>query len=301
MLLVTLWAAPPILLFGYIWKAVIAQLIAPGFYPRIFECKELDRAVQLFDKVSHRLDELRQNDNRIIRSWRSLRGSPTEASDQSTDEVDELEAQKKYLLSTITTLRCQPLERLSFWVRVKSAQYALGRALVTYVVTFGITLVGVFQIFVTNSDFISDTGLLEWHLLDEANAIAVSFAVLLAPLFYLIRRIALRRQHGVEFCIAQQLASAAHWTPHALQAEIDVNQLLQSRSDANSNHGNWFKVLGLKKSASIDEVKKAYKALIRQNHPDRVQDMSPAFKELAETETKKLNIAYRQALSRTQQ
>ena len=44
------------------------------------------------------------------------------------------------------------------------------------------------------------------------------------------------------------------------------------------------------------EVKEAYKVLIKQNHPDRVHDMSPAFKTLAEAETKKLNAAYRQAL-----
>jgi preprotein translocase subunit Sec63 len=60
-------------------------------------------------------------------------------------------------------------------------------------------------------------------------------------------------------------------------------------------------VLGLKNSASIDDVRKAYKTLIRENHPDRVQDMSPALKELAESETEKLNVAYRQALSRVRQ
>jgi DnaJ-class molecular chaperone len=49
-------------------------------------------------------------------------------------------------------------------------------------------------------------------------------------------------------------------------------------------------------TATIQEVKQAYKTLIRQNHPDRVQGMSPAFKSLAETETKKINAAYRQAL-----
>jgi len=44
-------------------------------------------------------------------------------------------------------------------------------------------------------------------------------------------------------------------------------------------------------------VKRAYKSLIKQNHPDRVQGMAQAFKNLAETETKKINAAYRQALS----
>ena len=43
-------------------------------------------------------------------------------------------------------------------------------------------------------------------------------------------------------------------------------------------------------------IKDAYKALIKQSHPDRVQGMSPIFRKLAEAETKKLNAAYRHAL-----
>jgi len=302
MFLVMLWAMPPILLFGYIWKAIIAHLIALEFHPRMFECKELDRAVRLLDKVSHRLDELRRTDSRLIPSWRSLCRPPAEASDREAEEADELEAQKKYLLSTVTTLRRQPLERLRLWLRAKSAEYALGRTLVTYVVTFGIAVAFISQIFAPNSDFMSGTGPLQWQPFDEANAIAVGFAVLVAPLFYLSRRITLRRRHSVEFCYAQQLAAAAYWTPGTLSSEIEArNELSQGGSNTSSNDDNWFKVLGLKNSASIDDVRKAYKTLIRENHPDRVQNLSPALKELAESETKKLNAAYRQALSRVRQ
>jgi DnaJ-class molecular chaperone len=59
---------------------------------------------------------------------------------------------------------------------------------------------------------------------------------------------------------------------------------------------SWFDVLGLSSSATIDDVKRAYKVLMKQNHPDRVFDMSPAFRKLAEAETKKINVAYAQAL-----
>jgi len=58
----------------------------------------------------------------------------------------------------------------------------------------------------------------------------------------------------------------------------------------------WFSILGVSRSATIDEVKQAYKMKIKQNHPDRVQEMSPSFQELAEAETKKLNAAYQEAL-----
>jgi DnaJ-domain-containing protein 1 len=55
-------------------------------------------------------------------------------------------------------------------------------------------------------------------------------------------------------------------------------------------------VLGISSSATIDDVKQADKALVKQNHPDRVCDMSPVFRELAESETKKINAAYAEAL-----
>ena len=59
----------------------------------------------------------------------------------------------------------------------------------------------------------------------------------------------------------------------------------------------WFDVLGVGPSATIDDAKQAYKDLVKQNHPDRVHSMAPAFRELAEAETKKLNIAYADAMS----
>jgi DnaJ-domain-containing protein 1 len=60
---------------------------------------------------------------------------------------------------------------------------------------------------------------------------------------------------------------------------------------------NWFAVLGVLPSATIEEVKQAYKSLIKKSHPDRVHDMSPSFLKLAEFETKKLNAAYATALT----
>ena len=60
-------------------------------------------------------------------------------------------------------------------------------------------------------------------------------------------------------------------------------------------------LLGVSPFASIDEIKDAYKALVKQNHPDRVHNMSSVFKELAETETKKLNAAYAEALTHLRQ
>jgi curved DNA-binding protein CbpA len=46
----------------------------------------------------------------------------------------------------------------------------------------------------------------------------------------------------------------------------------------------------------MEQVKEAFKRLVKQNHPDRLHGMSPALRQLAEAETKRLNIAFRQAL-----
>lgn len=51
-------------------------------------------------------------------------------------------------------------------------------------------------------------------------------------------------------------------------------------------------VLGIHKGAQFDEVKKAYRALITQYHPDKVAHLAPEFRKLAEERTREINIAY---------
>ena len=65
--------------------------------------------------------------------------------------------------------------------------------------------------------------------------------------------------------------------------------------------GRWYAVLGVLPSATLEDIKQAYKTQIKKNHPDRVHDMSASFVKLAEAETKKLNAAYAEALLSFQQ
>jgi DnaJ-domain-containing protein 1 len=51
-------------------------------------------------------------------------------------------------------------------------------------------------------------------------------------------------------------------------------------------------VLGVAPNASREEVRAAYQKLVQQYHPDRVADMGPELRELAEQHTKELNAAY---------
>ena len=57
---------------------------------------------------------------------------------------------------------------------------------------------------------------------------------------------------------------------------------------------NPFEVLGLKGTATPDEIRSAYRSLARQCHPDMIRD--PAEKESAQMRMVALNLAYEEAL-----
>jgi DnaJ like chaperone protein len=60
----------------------------------------------------------------------------------------------------------------------------------------------------------------------------------------------------------------------------------------------WFEILEVKSSASLDEIKSAYKKKISQYHPDKVSSLGPEFTSIAEQKTKKINAAYEEATER---
>lgn len=53
-----------------------------------------------------------------------------------------------------------------------------------------------------------------------------------------------------------------------------------------------YKELGLTSSATIDEIKTAYREKINEYHPDKVQNMGKEIKELAQDKTIRINQAY---------
>ncbi|MFT8808244.1 J domain-containing protein [Gluconobacter sp.] len=57
----------------------------------------------------------------------------------------------------------------------------------------------------------------------------------------------------------------------------------------------WFEVLGVSEFASPDEIKQAYRDLIRQYHPDKVGAMGEKIRELAMRETQIINAAFQEA------
>jgi DnaJ-domain-containing protein 1 len=57
----------------------------------------------------------------------------------------------------------------------------------------------------------------------------------------------------------------------------------------------WWHVLGVRREATLAEVTVAYRDRIRQNHPDKVAHLSVAIRQVAESETRRLNAAYAEA------
>ena len=55
---------------------------------------------------------------------------------------------------------------------------------------------------------------------------------------------------------------------------------------------NAYDVLEVSSNASQAEIRAAYQRLVRQYHPDRVADMGPELRALAEERTKEINQAY---------
>ena len=66
----------------------------------------------------------------------------------------------------------------------------------------------------------------------------------------------------------------------------------QESANAATLEEQYYAVLGLEKGASFDEIKKAYRKLSMQYHPDKVSHLGEEFKGVAEEKMKEINVAY---------
>ena len=57
----------------------------------------------------------------------------------------------------------------------------------------------------------------------------------------------------------------------------------------------WWEVLRVPRGATVREVATAYRALIAQNHPDKVAHLSERIRRVADEETRRINAAYEAA------
>lgn len=70
------------------------------------------------------------------------------------------------------------------------------------------------------------------------------------------------------------------------------NQYNRQYSQAQTGYKDWYAVLGVTSQATDDEIKKAYRKLILQYHPDKVTTDDPAKKEEATKRFREVQEAY---------
>lgn len=306
--LLALWAVLPGLLLVYIRQSRVIGRMRADFSLRKAETLELSRAVSLYAKVCRRLQEIKSKNDVPNSLGGDLFGRRLEIPEAQADEMSDLEAYGQHLRASIVRLRSQPLKRLRWWFHIKSSHFALGRALAAHVLGFALLVVAFHvsrqQVWAEEWSVRAGNGLV-WYPLDPrlfyANAVAIGFAAVAAPVYYTLRWRTLRREYALEFCAFKDFAASDPSQivdqPHAERGEAVSTQTSSTMSSIDgAGDKSWFEVLGISHRATVEEIKETYKALIKQNHPDRVHGMSPVFRELAEAETRKLNSAYQQAL-----
>lgn len=295
--------ALPFLVLVYIRHSLAFRSVRAEFALRKSELAELNRAVVLHHQVCSQIQQSRESAPYRRHLWRALIGGRADLPGEKAAEYEDLQVHAEFLQTVIIRLRTRPLERLKTWIHKKSLHSALGWVLATDVIAFlSILTLSVRHSGQTGSAIAQLSGAdfgTSWYRIDEhtlyANAVSAGLAIAAAPLFYLARRFKLRRKHSLEFCLFKDLATIGRGMAFE-QLHFDEAQETPEGANEQQAVDDWHSVLQVSQSATVDEIRTAYRHLIKRCHPDRVHGMSEAFRRLAEVETKKLNFAYQQAL-----
>ena len=93
---------------------------------------------------------------------------------------------------------------------------------------------------------------------------------------------------------AREIAKVLEISPYdqrTIEAKYTYRQRQENASAATLEE-QYYAVLGLEKGAGFDEIKKAYRKLSMQYHPDKVGHLGDEFKGVAEEKMKEINVAY---------
>lgn len=78
--------------------------------------------------------------------------------------------------------------------------------------------------------------------------------------------------------------------------EPDGMNSKNAHANALDPRAHWYKILCVAEHSSGEEIKKAYKRMIGQYHPDKVEQLGAEIRDLAQSKTKQINIAYDHAM-----
>ncbi len=115
-------------------------------------------------------------------------------------------------------------------------------------------------------------------------------------LLELIYQIIYTKQPPLESELRQARAIAAMleisvYDQRTIEAKYTYRQQRESASEATLEE-QYYAVLGLEKGAGFEEIKKAYRKLSMQYHPDKVGHLGDEFRGIAEEKMKEINVAY---------
>ena len=79
--------------------------------------------------------------------------------------------------------------------------------------------------------------------------------------------------------------------------EPETERQPNRESEPRSHSGPWHRVLGVDPNAPTEEIRQAYRRLISQYHPDKVASLGEELRTLAETKSKDITTAYREAMT----
>jgi DnaJ like chaperone protein len=88
-----------------------------------------------------------------------------------------------------------------------------------------------------------------------------------------------------------QLLEISVYDQRTIEAKYMYRQR-QAAANSGEMEEQYYAVLGLEKGADFPEIKKAYRKLSMQYHPDKVGHLGEEFKKVAEEKMKEINVAY---------
>jgi len=298
----------PSIAAGYVLCKLRVARACGDFSLGKLEIVELDRAVLLYQWVRERQREIERQCAEVSGTFMARYHQRRRLRRKFAEERAQLGAYGGHLRATIIRLRCAPIRRLRSWMRLRSLYSTLGGALVLYAAAWA-ALIVIYQPYHPWRNVADDlSDLLLWEPVDVhlllGNLLAAGLVVAAMPTLYGIRRVSLRREHAGQLRDLREFAQA---DPEVLIAQlrpdeprIDGPEQTDQGREASlvpAEQAAWFDILGVSPSSSLEQVKQAYRLLVKQNHPDRVHGMSPQFLELAASETRKLNEAYEAAVA----
>lgn len=93
----------------------------------------------------------------------------------------------------------------------------------------------------------------------------------------------------------QRDSAAAEAQRRRDEAEREARQ--RQRDAEDSEPTAWHKILNVASDADPQEIRRAYKTLMSQYHPDKVAALGPELRDLCERKTKEINTAYDRAMA----